>query len=161
MARQIRFDQIDGYFLQKYEQLLRVVVIETDMRLKLESPVDTGRFRQSWAISVQGTPGYDAGPQSGATQIEPPRRLDYQTERAGGVYHIHNNLPYAEKLAHGAAGSGRKNEVRYNPRRRVRTWATPGGGSSVQTRGPGWTDRIAREMTRWAKEEASRIGKQD
>lgn len=133
MARRINLADFGDYSLQKYEQLLRATVLETDSRLKQESPVDTGRFRASWAISEQGTPGYDAGPQSSPSGITPPRRLDYQVERAGNVYHIHNNLPYAEPLANG-----------HSPQ-------APAG----------WTDRIAREMTAWAKQQADRIGRQD
>ena len=56
MARRINLSQIGSYSQEKFEQLLRVVVFETDSRLKQESPVDTGRFRASWAISEQGTP---------------------------------------------------------------------------------------------------------
>lgn len=133
MARRINLADFGNYSLQKYEQLLRVTVLETDSRLKQESPVDTGRFRLSWAISEQGTPGYDAGPQASPSGITPPRRLDYQVERAGNVYHIHNSLPYAERLA---------------------------GGWSTQAPA-GWTGRIAREMTAWARQQADRIGRQD
>lgn len=133
MARRINLSQIGSYSTEKYEQLLRVVVLEVDGRLKLGSPVDTGRFRMSWAISEQGTPGYDAGPQAGGGAITPPRRLDYQVERAGNSYHIHNNLPYAEPLANG-----------HSPQ-------APAG----------WTDLIAREITQWARAEANKIGRAD
>ena len=133
MARRINLSQIGNFSQEKYEQLLRATVLETDSRLKQASPVDTGRFRMSWAISEQGTPGYDAGPDPGSTTITPPRRLDYQVERAGGVYHIHNNLPYAEPLANG-----------HSPQ-------APAG----------WTDLIAREMTAWARGVADQIGRSD
>lgn len=133
MTRRINLSQIGTYSTEKFEQLLRVTVFETDSRLKQGSPVDTGRFCLSWAISETGTPGYDAGPQTGASGITPPRRLDYQIERAGGIYHIHNNLPYAEPLANG-----------HSPQ-------APAG----------WTDLIAREMTAWARQEADRIGRSD
>ena len=133
MTRRINLSQIGSYSTEKFEQLLRVTVFETGSRLKQGSPVDTGRFRLSWAISETGTPGYDAGPQTGASGITPPRRLDYQVERLGGVYHIHNNLPYAEPLANG-----------HSPK-------APAG----------WTDLIAREMTAWARQEADHIGRSD
>ena len=133
MTRRINLSQIGDYSTEKFEQLLRSTVFETDSRLKQGSPVDTGRFRLSWAISETGTPGYDAGPQAGPSAITPPRRLDYQVERLGGVYHIHNNLPYAEPLANG-----------HSPK-------APAG----------WTDLIAREMTAWARQEADRIGRSD
>ena len=134
MTRRINLSQIGSYSTEKFEQLLRVTVFETDSRLKQGSPVDTGRFRLSWAISETGTPGYDAGPQTGVSGITPPRRLDYQTERAGGVYHIHNSLPYAYRLAY-------------------ENWSKQAPA--------GWTDLIAREMTAWAKQEADRIGRSD
>ena len=133
MARRINLSQIGSYSQEKYEKLLRATVLETDSRLKQASPVDTGRFRMSWAISENGTPGYDAGPDPGSTTITPPRRLDYQVERAGGVYHIHNNLPYAEPLANG-----------HSPQ-------APAG----------WTDLIAREMTARARGIADQIGRSD
>ena len=133
MTRRINLSQIGSYSTEKFEQLLRVTVFETDSRLKQGSPVDTGRFRLSWAISETGTPGYDAGPQVGPSAITPPRRLDYQVEHLGGVYHIHNNLPYAEPLANG-----------HSPQ-------APAG----------WTDLIAREMTAWSRQEADRIGRSD
>ena len=133
MVRRINLSQIGDYSQEKYEKLLRATVLETDSRLKQASPVDTGRFRMSWAISENGTPGYDAGPDPGSTTITPPRRLDYQVERAGGVYHIHNNLPYAEPLAKG-----------HSPQ-------APAG----------WTDLIAREMTAWARGIADQIGRSD
>lgn len=133
MTRRIRLDQIGSFSTEKYEQLLRATVFETDSRLKQESPVDTGRFRLSWAVSEQGTLGYDAGSQASPSGITPPRKLDYQVEKAGNIYHIHNNLPYAERLANG--------------------WSTKAAA--------GWTDRIAREMTAWAKQQADRIGRQD
>ena len=133
MARRINLSQIGSYSTEKYEQLLRVVVFETDSRLKQGSPVDTGRFRMSWAISEQGTPGYDAGPQVGGGAVLPPRRLDYQVGRAGNTYHIHNSLPYAEPLANG-----------HSPQ-------APAG----------WTDLIAREITQWARAEADKLGRAD
>ena len=146
MARRINLDQIGNYATDKYEQLLRITVLETDKRLKEASPVDTGRLRLSWAISEQGTPGYDPGPQSGVAGIAPARRLDYQVERAGNVYHIHNNLPYAEPVLYGnnlpASWQGqwrsKKNQIT-----------------------KGYPDVIAREMTNWAKQQADRIGRQD
>lgn len=145
MARRINLSQIGSYSTEKYEQLLRVVVLETDSRLKQSSPVDTGRFRMSWAISENGTPGYDAGPQAGGGAITPARRLDYDRERAGNSYHIHNNLPYAEPVAYG-------------------TSLPPSWGGQYRTKQntvPGFPDLIAREITQWARAEADKLGRAD
>ena len=133
MAKRIRIDEIGDFASSQYEQLLRSTVFKTDKRLKEESPVDTGRFRLSWAIGQNQQINYDAGSQSSPSGVNPPRRLNYQQEVLGNVYHISNSLPYAERLAYQA-------------------W-------SKQAPNPGWPDRIAAEMAKWARSEADRIGR--
>jgi hypothetical protein len=159
MAREIRLDQIGGYVEQQMEKLLRVAVLETDNRVKMLSPVDLGRFRASWQVGENAAPGGQKpeGVYPNQFSIE---RLGYSRERIGNIYSVHNNLPYAEKLATGAAGSGSKTEVRYNPRRTVTNWASPGGGSSIQTDGPGWVQGIAKDMQQFVTINAERIGRQ-
>jgi hypothetical protein len=49
MARTIRVGDIGDYANSQMEKLLRSAVLETDALLKSASPVDTGRFRASWA----------------------------------------------------------------------------------------------------------------
>ena len=146
MARRITLAQIGDYSRDKYEKLLRAVVFETDKQLKEGSPVDTGRLRLSWSIGENNTPGYDPGPQSAIPDITPPRRLNYGTERAGNVYHIHTNIEYALPVLYGESlppswnGSWRskKNQI-------------------VK----GYPDLVARNMTAWAKRVADQIGRQD
>ena len=148
MTRRINLSRIGSYSTEKFEQLLRVTVFETEIRLKQGSPVDTGRFRGSWIVSENQVAPFDGGEFQAATgkyrgQSNPPkdpalelrRSVGYQVgqEKAGNVYHISNSLPYAERLA---------------------------GGWSTQAPA-GWTDLIAREMTAWARQEADRIGGSD
>lgn len=148
MARRIRLDQIGDYAEDKLNQLMRVVVFETDAELKARSPVDTGRFRASWAIGENQTGNYDGGQQQPATGKNreltkppaspppgPPVTLNYVfgNEKIGRTYHIHNNLIYAEFLA--------------------------GGGSKQAS--AGWIDLVAKQMTRRARQLADTIGRQD
>lgn len=148
MARRIELSQIGNYSQEKMEKLLRVTVLETELRLKMGSPVDTGRFRGSWITAENQTASYDGGEYQAATgkyrnQNSPPKEptlerrisVGYQAgqEKIGNVYHISNSLPYAESLA---------------------------GGSSQQAPA-GWVDLIAREMTAWVRQQADRIGRQD
>jgi len=130
MARAIRVNQIGDYVQDRMEQLLRVTVLETDSRVKLLSPVDLGRFRASWQVGENAASGGQKPEGTYPNQL-PIERLGYSRERIGNIYSVHNNLPYAEKLATGTAGSGSTFEVRYNPRRSVVTWASPGGGKSL------------------------------
>ena len=159
MARKIRFDQIDEAVKQNMEKLLRVTVLETDTRLKALSPVDLGRFRASWQVGENAAPGGQKPKGTYPTQL-PIERLGYNRERLGNVYSVHNNLIYAERLATGARGSGQKTEKRYNPSREVQNWAKPGGGSSIQTGGPGWVQGIAKDMRTFVTTNAERIARE-
>ena len=159
MARTIRVSDIGDYASQQMEKLLRVAVLETDSRVKMLSPVDLGRFRASWQVGENSASGGQKPEGAYPSQL-PIERLGYSRERIGNIYSVHNNLPYAEKLATGAAGSGGTFEVRYNPRRSVVNWASPGGGSSIQTDGPGWVQGIAKDMQQFVTTNAARIGRE-
>jgi hypothetical protein len=131
MARRINIGDIGNFCEGQMNQLMRVVVFETDQQVKAQSPVDTGRFRSSWAIGENATGNYDAGT-SGSLA---PVGINYTpgTERVGNTYHVHNSLPYAEPLANGHSKQA------------------PAG----------WVDIIARQMTNRARQLADTIGRQD
>jgi hypothetical protein len=132
MARRISIGGIGDFCEGQMNQLLRVVVLETDQQVKTQSPVDTGRFRSSWAIGENATGNYDAG--TGGSLA--PVGINYTpgTERFGITYNVHNSLPYAERLAY-------------------QNWSKQAA--------PGWVDIIARQMTNRARQLADIIGRQD
>ena len=145
----IKINQIGKYVEGRLEELLRVAVLDADTRLKMESPVDTGRFRASWQVGENAAGLYDAGPQQTSVNIgrnltSPPgkpegfplRKMNYDKEKVGNVYSVHNNLPYAEKLARGEVGSG----------------------GSKQT-SPGWVQMVAKDLQKYILQSASRIGR--
>lgn len=144
MAREIRLSQMGDYCNQQLEQLLRVAVLETDARLKQASPVDTGRFRVSWQVGENTAGFYDGGPQQESSNtdrsrtsppgglIVPLRKMNYQQETIGNIYSVHNNLPYAEKLANGSS--------RQAP--------------------AGWVQGIAKDIQQFVRINADRIGRQ-
>ena len=160
MAKEIRLDQIADHMEGQVEKLLRKTVLEADSRLKQASPVDLGRFRNSWAIGQNAAP-FD-GQEEGDYRNKQPQviRANYGTEKLGNYYSIHNNLPYAEKLAYAQGGSGKKEEKRYKPDRKVTNWGKPGQGSSHQTNGPGWIDLINNDLRDYVKAEYERIKRQ-
>ena len=125
---------IGNYMGDQLEKLLRVTVLETDARLKQQSPVDTGRFRVSWQIGQNAADGVPAPEGNYGTGITPPKGSNYQSgqEKLGNYYSVHNNLPYAESLAQ---------------------------GSSKQAPA-GWVDRTAREMQRFVDQNWERIRRQ-
>lgn len=102
MARTIRVADIGSYAEQQLEKLLRVAVLETDSRLKQASPVDTGRFCASWQVGENSAGGGEK-PEGSYSSTPAIDRIGYQQEKLGNVYSVHNNLPYAERLAQGSS----------------------------------------------------------
>ena len=150
MARTIRIGDIGDYASQQMEKLLRASVLETDTLLKLASPVDTGRFRASWQVGENAAGSYDAGPQQEpinktrtlnsppANPMPPMRKMNYQQEKLGNIYSVHNNLPYAEPLANGSSKQTNKAQ----------------GGRA------GWIQGIAKDVQGRVRVAADRIGRQ-
>ena len=162
MAREIKLSQIGDYMEDQVEQLLRATVLEADTKLKENSPVDTGRFRISWQVGENAANSKPAPKGDYEGTPAPLKGSNYRAgqEKLGNYYSIHNNLPYAEKLANAAPGSGLKTETRYNPKRKVKNWETPGGGSSHQTNGPGWIDLIGKQMQAYVRSQYEKIKRQ-
>jgi len=136
MARIIRVGDIGDYANEQMEKLLRAAVLETDTLLKIASPVDTGRFRASWQVGENATSsppdyyGIKIGPN---VNIPPMVKINYQNERLGNIYSVHNNLPYAEPLANGSskqANSGWVQGVAKDVQGRVRKAADDIGRNS-------------------------------
>ena len=98
----IPVSKIGEVYKEDYERFLRNLIKEVDKAIKLNTPVDTGRMRQSWQVG-QG------GPQPGVHPKIPKGRKDHAVRKAkyigftsptsGHDYSIHNNLPYAEANA--------------------------------------------------------------
>lgn len=134
MARRIRVDQIDDYMREQLDKLMHASVLKADEVLKNNSPVDTGRFRASWAIGQNAAP-FQGVPEGEYPTAPPPRAVNYELgqEKIGNLYSIHNNLAYAETLA--VRGS--------------RRLSIPGG----------WVDSIAKDLQTYINAEADRIGR--
>lgn len=147
MAKKIKVSEIGDYGEEKFDKLIRACVLEGWGKLISKSPVDTGRFRASWRVGQNEAafPGEKAGGSYGAPSQE-PKKTNYTLEKTGNTYNIYNNLRYALKLEQGNAGSGSKDVNRYDPKRKVKTWGSPGGGSSIQTGGPGWIKLAAKGL---------------
>jgi hypothetical protein len=137
MARTIRIGDIGDYASQQMEKLLRASVLETDSLLKQASPVDTGRFRASWQVGENAAPGGIA-PEGNYSGTPPLSRIGYSQEKIGNIYSVHNNLPYAERLANGWSRQ---------------TSNAPGGQA-------GWIQGIAKDVQGRVRIAADRIGRQ-
>ena len=101
MSVEIPIAGIGDFLESEVDKLLRVVVFEVDAAVKENTPVDTGRMAASWMIGENdagGTPK-PPGTYSNAGDATGSNHRPGQ-EKAGKVYSIHNNLPYAEVICY-------------------------------------------------------------
>lgn len=146
--KEIHFDKMPEYWSEKGDEFMRLLILEADRAIKLNTPVDTGRMRASWQIAQGGAvegkaPKAKTGRKISNFTIPKPNKKNYQKEKFGETYSIHNNLPYAE------ANAGRGP---YPP-----SW---GGsfksGNKARNEGPqvevGWFDLIAKNLEDRAEE---------
>ena len=57
MARKIRLDQIDDVMSEAGSALVAATTLEWTARVKLATPVDTGRLRANWQTSIKKLEG--------------------------------------------------------------------------------------------------------
>ena len=85
------------------DQWVRQVALDVWGRLIIRSPVDTGRFRANWMLSID-TPAegsFEVAGTSGNPEPPPPTPGIQPGQGAGHVIWISNNVPYANFLEFG------------------------------------------------------------
>lgn len=53
MARQIRLDQIDDVMKEAIQDLVAITTLQWTARVKLATPVETGRLRSGWQTNIK------------------------------------------------------------------------------------------------------------
>lgn len=111
----------------KVEKVVRRLTLSLFSRCIMMSPVDTGRFRANWQLSI-GTPAYtevdafDKGPVtqdgSGASKTKEAvkQRVMTDKEAFGGKVYLINSLPYAGFLEYGSSQQAPYGMVRVSAR---------------------------------------------
>lgn len=138
-------DEIGPLLEEFANDILNASILETDSRIKEASPVDTGRFRNSWMIGENSEAGQPVPPGDYGDDIPPPVAINFTLGDAqiGNVYSIHNNLEYAEPVAYG-------------------TNLPPSWGGQYRTKQsvkPGFPDEVAKEMQAFVDQAARRFRK--
>jgi len=150
-------DEIGKKIEEKVTVLFKTTVLESDARLKLGTPVDTGRLRAAWQIGegvtprsvpVEAAPGKKHGdigrvnvitsPSTSGMNIvrTGPKGTNYQPtkEKLTHEYIIANNLEYAEPICYGTG--------------RPESWVKGGVTGSTQNPPP-WVEGIAKGMQKF------------
>jgi len=97
--RDVPFDKMPEYWQEKGDLFMRTLIEEADGAIKENTPIDTGRMRVSWQVAQGGAVSGEMPPGKYGKQITKPNKKNYQKEKFGETYSIHNNLPYAEANA--------------------------------------------------------------
>lgn len=95
-------DDLDRFLRDATLEATKKIAMEVLSRVVLKSPVDTGRFRGNWTVSLN-TPDLsvtDGVDPSGGTTIARGSSV-ITGMREPKVVYVANNLPYAERLENG------------------------------------------------------------
>ena len=166
--RKVPPEKIGDFAEEMFNDLLHATVLECDARLKLGTPVDTGRMRNAWTIGQNKEANYANSPDQAklpptrdlqkarliadsatqAVQINrtPQRYEGYERgkEKVGNSYVITNNMEYAEPIGFGTGIP--------------QSWKTAGIKGSIQNP-PNWVEPIAKGMQKWINDEFGRMSK--
>ena len=96
MAKKIRIDQIGDFAEEAFNTMLREVVLLADEKIKVGTPVDSGRLRANWQVAETSESGTSSLLPGKYPSIPPIKKVNYTKEKIGKNYFILNNLPYAE-----------------------------------------------------------------
>ena len=101
--KRIKISDIGKFSEDQFEKVVKFAVFRLDQRIKEQSPVDQGGFRENWQIGQNTRKGRVIfGPYIKAKNANlPAKKLNYQNEKAGNIYTLINPLPYAEAVCYG------------------------------------------------------------
>ena len=101
MNKKIPLSRVPDHLEHLANELIRETVITMDRKIKMKSPVDSGRLRMSWQVGENNSPGGQGIGPVAKGLVAPVDRINYTRERIGNNYNIHSNLPYAEPVCMG------------------------------------------------------------
>ena len=101
--KRINVSDIGDFAASQYSKVLKFAVFSLDQRLKIQSPVDQGGFRQNWQVgqNLKTAPIIPPPYEKSKGKIPKLKKLNYQEEKSGNVYTLINPLPYAEAVCYG------------------------------------------------------------
>lgn len=106
-SRQLR-NFADQTVPEEVTKLHRTVALDLLRRVTLKSPVDSGRFRAGWAVSLsQPDPrpvSASGAPILGADQVISNALSELEQLRPYSICWVHNSLPYATAIENGHSG---------------------------------------------------------
>ena len=97
---------------QKYDDTVRASLIDVASKIILRTPIDTGRARGNWQVSIndQASGIVDENDADGSKTIR--AAVDNTENASGNVWWLTNNLPYIQKLESGSSKQAPSGMVR-------------------------------------------------
>lgn len=102
----------------KMETAVRKIALDVFSEVILKSPVDTGRFRGNWMVSIGSIPTgtVEIDDKTGSVTIAKVQ-AETLNLKAGQTIYLVNNLPYALPLEYGHSGQAPQGMVRLTVQR--------------------------------------------
>lgn len=101
-------DFADQTVPEEATKLHRFVALDLIRRVTYRSPVDTGRFRSAWAVSLSKPDprpvSAGGAPILGAGQVISNALSELEQLRPYSICWVHNSLPYATAIENGHSG---------------------------------------------------------
>lgn len=110
-----RISQVADNIARNADRLTRRVALAADQAVVMETPVDTGRAKSNWIVTLgspsgatinaysEGEGGSTAAANEAAAQAQAESVISGYDGDAGLEIHITNNLPYIEELNQGSS----------------------------------------------------------
>jgi len=115
----LAFNQINDLTIKQLEKVIKKTVFDLTSAIIKDTPVDTGRLRANWQVSLDSTINntLDTTDKGGSATISKARG-SIMTNKVPLVYWIQNNLPYANVIEFGLYPKNPKTGTRYEIRDR-------------------------------------------
>lgn len=103
------FDKMVERTERNYDQAFRAVALQLFAGIVKRWPVDTGRSRGNWQISLGSVSGGELNRTTDPTNAEASK---LSGDTGGRAVYLHNNVPYAERLENGWSSQAPSGAVR-------------------------------------------------
>lgn len=118
-----RLERLSDRLVENRTKLVKKVAVTVDQAIVTATPVDSGRARSNWIVSIgapvtapipaysEGKGGSTAAANTAAATAQAQAVIGSYRGAAGQEIHITNNLPYIQKLNDGSSAQAPANFV--------------------------------------------------
>ena len=85
MTRKIKVNQIGDFAEEAFNEMLEAVILVADEKIKVGTPVDSGRLRANWQVAETSESGTSSLLPGKYPSTPPIRKVNYTKEKIGKI----------------------------------------------------------------------------